>query len=358
MAINKNWMQNSEVLIAIGIVSVIMMMIIPLPTFILDLLLAVNLTIGVIVILTVVYSSKAIDFSIFPSLLLLTTVFRLALNVSSTRLILLQGAQFEGKIIRAFGTFVVGGNYVVGIVVFLVLVMIQFLVITKGTTRVSEVAARFTLDAMPGKQMSIDADLNAGTITQEEANKRRMEIRQEADFYGAMDGASKFVQGDVIAGLIITAINILGGIVIGVWLRQEPFYPTALQNYTLLTVGDGLVNQVPSLLISVATGLIVTRAASKDNMGKELTMQLLSQPRALLIASGLLVFLGIFTPLPAVPMVSIGLICGGLGIAILRNYRDTLKKEKEKEKEIYHFVSFCYLLSFHLKRLLYFYKIN
>jgi len=327
-------LKNSDILIGIGVVAVIVMMVIPIYTFLLNLLLAFNITFAIVIILTVMYIEKPIDFSVFPALLLVTTIFRLALNVSSTRLILLKGRAGVEGVITAFGDFVVGGNYVVGIVIFLILVIIQFMVIIKGATRVSEVAARFTLDAMPGKQMAIDADLNAGMITEEEAKQRRKDIRREADFYGAMDGASKFVQGDVVAGLIITVINVLGGFAIGVWMRGETLVE-ALQTYTLLTIGDGLAAQIPSLLISVATGIIVTRAASDDNLGAELSHQLSRFPRALYITAGTLAFLGIATPMPTVPFlgISIFLVLIGLGISKAQ-HREKIEAElKAKAKE-------------------------
>ncbi len=272
----------------------------------------------------------ALQFSIFPSLLLITTLFRLALNVSSTRLILLQG--YAGEIIRAFGNFVVGGNYVVGFVVFLILVVIQFIVITKGAERVAEVAARFTLDAMPGKQMSIDADLNAGLIDEKEARRRRAEIEREADFYGAMDGASKFVKGDAIAGLVITAINIIGGFAVGVGQRGMGL-GEALQHYTLLTVGDGLVTQIPALLIATATGIIITRAASEANMGRDVSHQLLSEPRVLAIAAGVLVLFAVVPGLPTVPFLVLSLLFGLLGYASSRRHQERQVQEMEKEAQ-------------------------
>src|SRR5690606_5611441 len=241
--------EYSDLLVFLAVILVVVMMVLPMPPLLLDLLLALTISLALLVLLLTMNIQAALQFSIFPSLLLITTLFRLALNVSSTRLILLQG--YAGEIIRAFGNFVVGGNYVVGFVVFLILVVIQFIVITKGAERVAEVAARFTLDAMPGKQMSIDADLNAGLIDEKEARRRRAEIEREADFYGAMDGASKFVKGDAIAGLVITAINIIGGFAVGVGQRGMGL-GEALQHYTLLTVGDGLVTQIPALLIATA----------------------------------------------------------------------------------------------------------
>ncbi|HPB83157.1 MAG TPA: flagellar biosynthesis protein FlhA, partial [Spirochaetota bacterium] len=257
MSDSSQWMHKTDIMIGIGVIAVVAMLIIPMPTFLLDFFLAVSIMFGLIALLVVMFVPRSYDFSVFPSLLLLTTVFRLALNVSSTRLILLEGAAFDGQMIRAFGNFVVGGNYVVGFLIFTILVAVQFIVITKGATRTAEVAARFTLDAMPGKQMSIDSDLSNGIITEEEAIRRRSDIRREADFYGAMDGASKFVQGDVKVGIVITIINIIGGFVLGMTIRGESF-DVALKTYTLLTIGDGLVSQIPSLLITTATGVIVT----------------------------------------------------------------------------------------------------
>src|ERR1700710_770832 len=252
-------------LIAAGVVVlVVVMLIIPLPPMLLDLLITLNISCALAIVVTTLYVKKALEFSVFPALLLITTLFRLAINVSVPRLILLRGD--ARHVIEAFGHFVVGGNIVVGLVVFLILVVIQFVVITNGAGRVAEVGARFTLDAMPGKQMAIDADLNTGQITDEEARKRRAEIAQEADFYGAMDGASKFVKGDAMAGILITAINLLGGIVIGV-VQQKMAFGEAAQHFSLLTVGDGLCAQIPALLISVATGILVTRSASTEDLG-------------------------------------------------------------------------------------------
>jgi len=253
--------RQSDVFIAVGVIVVVLMIIIPLPDILLDVLIAVNIMIGIVILLSVMYLRDITDFTVFPSLLLITTVFRLALNVSSTRLILLKGPAFNVKIIKAFGNFVVGGNYVVGFIIFIILVALQFIVITKGATRISEVAARFALDALPAKQMAIEAELSSGMITKEEADRRHMLLKQETNFYGQMDGASKFVQGDVRLGLIITLINIVGGLIIGTMMRGESL-SSAAKIYTLLTVGDGLVAQIPALLISTATGIIVTRAGA------------------------------------------------------------------------------------------------
>ena len=266
-------LQHGEVMLALATVVIIGMMVIPLPAWVIDLLITFSLSISITVLLIALSVEEPLQFSVFPSLLLLITLFRLALNISSARLILLDG--YAGQVIQAFGNFVIGGNYVVGIVVFLLLMIIQFAVITNGAGRVAEVAARFTLDAMPGKQMSIDADLNAGLITEADARRRRRMIETEADFYGAMDGASKFVKGDAIAGVAIIIVNILGGFAIGV-LQKGMSLPDALQNYTLLTVGDGLVAQIPALLVSTATGIIVTRAASENGMGNDVLKQLFS----------------------------------------------------------------------------------
>nr|HPN30295.1 flagellar biosynthesis protein FlhA [bacterium] len=308
-------LKNGDWLVALGVIAIVIMLVIPIYTWLLNILLTISIAAGLVIVLSVTYLRKPADFSIFPSLLLITTLFRLALNVSSTRLILLEGRGGVEGVITAFGDFVVGGNYIVGIVIFMILIIIQFMVIVKGSTRVAEVAARFTLDAMPGKQMAIDADLNSGAITEQEADKRRKDIRREADFYGAMDGASKFISGDVIAGLIITVVNILGGWAIGVWMRHEQLAEAA-KTYTLLTIGDGLVGQIPALLISVATGIIVTRAASDADMGTELTSQLTQQPKVLYITAGTLFGLGIFTPLPTLSMSIVAAIIAGIGVGM------------------------------------------
>lgn len=305
------WSRHTDLVAAFAVLMIIGVMLIRLPTGLLSFLLAVNLGVSVLVLLLTMYTQEPLQFSVFPSLLLVTTLFRLALNVSSTRLILLQGD--AGDVISGFGNFVVGGEPVVGFVVFIILVIIQFVVITKGAERVAEVAARFTLDAMPGKQMSIDADLNSGLITEDEARQRRREIQQEADFYGAMDGASKFVKGDAIAGILTVIINLIGGFIIGV-VRDGGDAMSVMQHYSLLTVGDGLVTQIPALLISTATGIIVTRAASDRNMGQDVSRQMLAQPRVLYIAGGVIALLGLVAPgLPVLPFVLVGGVLGGLG---------------------------------------------
>ena len=296
-------------------VLIIIMMVVPLPTWLIDILLSMNITLGVVTLLVTFYVKRALDLSIFPTLLLISTLFRLSLNVSTTRLILLYGN--AGELINAFGNFVVGGNYVVGIIMFLILVIIQMLVITKGAERVAEVAARFTLDAMPGKQMSIDADLNSGLIDEQGAKQRRQDIQREADFYGAMDGASKFVKGDAIAGLIITTINIIGGLSIGIFMRGMDAAQAA-GHYSLLTVGDGLVGQIPALLMSTAMGVIVTRAAASSELGPDLINSFTKYPRPLYIASAMLLSMGLIPGLPTVPFLSLSLLMGALGYTVGR----------------------------------------
>ncbi len=303
------------------LVAVVVMMVVPLPKPLLDLLLAVNLTAALVVLLTAITAVRALDFSVFPALLLVTTLMRLSLNISSTRLILLDGD--AGKVIEAFGHVVVGGSLVVGLVIFLILVVVQFVVITAGAGRVSEVAARFTLDAMPGKQMAIDADLNSGLITDEVARQRRLDVAREADFYGSMDGASKFVKGDAVAGIVIVTINLLGGFVVGV-VSHGLSLQESISRYALLSVGDGLVSQVPALLISVASGIVVTRVQSDDDagLGGDLASQLLRSPLALRTAGAAVALLGLMPGLPKVPFfaLAIGLFvlgarAGALGAA-------------------------------------------
>jgi flagellar biosynthesis protein FlhA len=317
--------QRKDFLLGLGVIAVVGMLIIPLPTILLDILMILSITVGLLTLLIVMFVPRAFDFSIFPTLLLVATVFRLALNVSSTRLILLQGAAFNGQIVRTFGSFVVGGNYVVGLIIFVILIAVQFMVITRGATRTAEVAARFTLDSLPGKQMTIDSDFANGVITEEEANRRRSDLRKETDFYGAMDGASKFVQGDVQVGIVITLINIVGGFIIGMVMRQETFQ-SAAETYTLLSIGDGLVGQIPSLLITTATGIIVTRSVSEDSLPDEITKQFGSQPRALAIGAGAL---GLSAFIPGFPTITILLIAVGLGSMAYLLYQS---KEEEKKK--------------------------
>jgi flagellar biosynthesis protein FlhA len=315
--------------LAVAVVSVIALLIVPLPSILLDLFLALSIGLSLVVLLVALYTTDPLEFSSFPSLLLLLTLFRLALNVSSTRLILSRGE--AGKVIQAFGEFVIGGNYAVGLVLFLILVGINFIVITKGAGRVAEVAARFTLDAMPGKQMAIDADLSAGLIDEKQARQRREEIAHQADFYGAMDGSSKFVKGDAIAGLLITAINIVGGIFIGVVQKGMPI-GKAVSTYTMLTVGDGLVTQVPALIISTAAGLMVTSAAGSTRMGSLLASQLGAHPRAMWMASGVL---GIFALIPGLPMMPfLALAVGMAALANVARNNEAKRVEMAKVSEI------------------------
>lgn len=289
---------NADIALALFVGMILVTLLLPLPTLILDLLLVLNISIAVFILLLMFYLGKPLEFSSFPALLLILTLFRLSLNVASTKLILLNAD--AGNVIQAFGEFVVGNNYVVGAVVFIILVIIQFLVVTKGSGRVAEVAARFTLDAMPGKQMSIDADLNAGIIDETEAKQRRADLSNEAEFYGAMDGASKFVKGDAIAGVAITVINILGGLAIGVFQHNMPA-GTALQTYTVLTIGDGLVTQIPALIISISAGILVTRVADSDRLGQHISQQVLRRPEPLFLAASALLILGVLPGLPMGP---------------------------------------------------------
>lgn len=319
-------MNLGDITMAIMAIVIIIMMVIPLPAALLDLLLVFNITFSLVILLISMNTEKPLDFSIFPSLLLIATLLRLSLNVSSSRLILLNG--YAGKVIESFGNFVVKGNPLVGFIIFAIIVIIQFVVITKGAERVAEVAARFTLDAMPGKQMSIDADLNAGIISESEAQNRRLEIQREADFYGAMDGASKFVKGDAIAGIIIVIIDIIGGLITGIVFQGLDF-TEALNRYTLLTVGDGLVSQIPALLISTATGIIVTKAASSGHLGQDLLRQLTSYPKLLLLSAGALGLFAIIPGLPFFPFMALAGTLGYMGISL-----DRASKQKEEEVEL------------------------
>ena len=303
---------RAEVGMVLAVIGILLAMILPIPAIFLDFLLALNITLSIVVLITTMYSKRPLDFSIFPSLLLILTLFRLSLNVASTRLILLHGSEGDlaaGAIIKSFGTFVVGGNYVVGMIIFIILVLINFMVITKGSGRIAEVAARFTLDGMPGKQMAIDADLNAGLIDEAEAKNRRKMVSLEAEFHGAMDGASKFVKGDAVAGIIITGINIGAGFVIGV-LQQNMSMSTALTNYTLLTVGDGLVSQIPALIISTGAGILVSRSGAEDRMGKEFAKHIFTNPTPILIASAVVFCLGLVPGLPTLPFIGLSLVLG------------------------------------------------
>jgi len=322
----KGLARRSDIVLAFGVIGIVAVLVIPLPPGLLDFALAFNITFSLVVLLTTLYITRPLDLSVFPGMLLIITLMRLSLNVASTRLIL--GQAYAGEVINSFGNFVVQGNYVVGFIVFVILVVIQFVVITKGAGRISEVAARFTLDAMPGKQMAIDADLNAGIITDKEARGRRENIAREADFYGAMDGASKFVRGDAIAGIIITLINIIGGFVIGSAINGMSL-PEALRTYSLLSIGDGLVTQIPALLVSTASGVIVTRAASTSNMGTDLTRQFTRQPRAILVAAIALMLFGIVPGMPTLTFVVLGLTIGGIGFLARASHRRMVLAEEQ-----------------------------
>ncbi len=332
----NNWTKYSDVILSIAVVVVVVMMIVPLPPIMLDLLLTLNITAALTILLVTMYTLEPLQFSVFPSLLLIATIFRLALNVSATRLVLANA--YAGEVIKIFGSFVVGGGgditaVVVGAVIFLIIVVIQFVVITSGAQRVAEVAARFTLDAMPGKQMAIDADLNAGLITDDEARARRRGIEKEADFYGAMDGASKFVRGDAIAAIIITIINIIAGLAIGVTLKG--FAPSvAVLTYTILTIGEGLVTQIPALLLSTATGLIVTRAASESNLGQDLSRQIIHQPRVFYVVAAVLFVFGlIFPSWIKVPFIMIAILCAIGAYLMSKAYSQEIVLKESKAKE-------------------------
>jgi flagellar biosynthesis protein FlhA len=321
----RRLLRHTDLLAAVAVVTVVTMLVVPLPSALIDLLITLNISAALTIVVATMYLGKALDFSAFPSLLLLTTMFRLAINVSVTRLILTTGD--AGSVVHDFGQFVVGGNVVVGLVIFLILVVIQFVVVTNGAGRVAEVGARFTLDAMPGKQMAIDADLNAGLITDEQARARRSEIAREADFYGAMDGASKFVKGDAMAAVIITAINLIGGIIVGV-LQHHLSFTESTHQFSLLTVGDGLAAQIPALLISVATGIIVTRSASERDLGSDIANQILRQRKAPMVAAG---SIGLFALIPGLPTLPFLVIAAALG-AVAWAVRDGLPGERAQDK--------------------------
>lgn len=323
------WYRQPEIVMSLAVVGILMIMLLPLPRFAVDLLLSFSITTSIIVLLVGLQVRKPLEFSVFPSVLLVITLLRLSLNIAATRLILLHGNEgpgAAGEVIRAFGQFVMGGNYTVGLVVFVILVVINFVVVTKGAGRIAEVAARFTLDAMPGKQMSIDADLNAGLINDTEARTRRKEIAQEADFYGAMDGASKFVRGDAIAAVIIILVNIIGGLLIGIF-QQGMTLGAAAENYTLLTVGEGLVAQVPALIVSTAAGIVVTRAASDANLGEDIMKQILASPKIAATASGILLFLGITPGLPHTAFLTLGGLAGIVAYSLMKQEREHLTGE-------------------------------
>lgn len=303
MKLNK----NSDIILAFALILMLGLMLIPLPPMFLDLFLALNISMAILVLILSLYIKSPLDLSVFPGLLLILTLFRLSLNISSTRLILIEG--YAGEVIESFGTFVVSGNYIVGFLIFLILVIIQFIVIVKGSGRISEVSARFTLDAMPGKQMAIDADLNSGLITEKEARTRRDNISREAEFYGAMDGASKFVKGDAIAGILINVINILAGFIIGVAQKGMPF-TEALQNYTILTIGDGLVSQIPALVIATSAGMVVTRSAAGTPLDSQMKTQLLSNPRVLATVAGVVMLMAFVPGMPMLPFMGLGFVAG------------------------------------------------
>ncbi|MBK7980574.1 MAG: flagellar biosynthesis protein FlhA [Ignavibacteriae bacterium] len=338
----KSILKNTDIIFAFGIIFILGLMVIPLPAFLLDFFLALNITLAILILIASLYINSPLEISAFPGLLLVLTIFRLSLNISSTRLILIDG--YAGEVIETFGNFVVGGSYIVGFIVFLILVIIQFMVIVKGSGRISEVAARFTLDAMPGKQMAIDADLNSGIITEVEARSRRSDISREAEFFGSMDGASKFVKGDAIAGLIINAINIVGGILIGVF-QKDLSIVDALQTYTILTIGDGLVSQVPALLIATAAGMVVTKNSGGKSLDSQMRTQLLSNPRVLGTVAGTVLMFSIIPGMPTIPFLMLG---GGLTAAtffVNKNKKTELlsetanvestKEEKEEKVEGY-----------------------
>ncbi|MFN8944936.1 MAG: flagellar biosynthesis protein FlhA, partial [Pseudobdellovibrionaceae bacterium] len=333
----EKYTKNTDLFIAIGLLGILAVMIVPLPPLLLDIALTFSLALSLLILLVAIYVQKILEFTAFPSLLLITTLFRLSLNVATTRLILThghEGPQAAGDVIYAFGNFVVGSNYVIGFIIFVILIIINFIVITKGSGRVAEVAARFTLDAMPGKQMAIDADLNAGLITENDARRRRKEIEQEADFYGAMDGASKFVRGDAIAGIIITVINVLGGLLIGV-LQKGLDVSTAAKYYTMLTIGDGLLSQIPALIISTAAGTIVTRSSrSEQNMGAEIASQLLFNPKAVGTSGAVLVLLALVPGLPTLPFLIMGAFMGGIAWILKKYLQETKDIESAKAKDV------------------------
>jgi flagellar biosynthesis protein FlhA len=326
--------EASDIYVAVGVILIVMMMIIPLPTILLDVLMAINLVISVLIILTVLYMRNALEFTVFPSLLLIVTVFGLALNVSSTRLILAKGSLFDGRIVRAFGAFVVGTEgiegYVIGLIIFIIIIAVQFIVITKGSTRVAEVAARFTLDALPGKQMAIEAEYNSGLLTEEEASKKKNDLQREVDFYGAMDGASKFVGGNVKVGILITIINIVGGFIVGMSLHRETF-EVAINTYIPLTVGDGLVTQLPALLISVSTGIIVTRSVSEASFGQDMTEQFSAQNRPYFIAAGILAIIGILPGFPWYVLFPLAVLLVVAGVFLSRKQKAAVETQKQQE---------------------------
>ena len=332
----QNLTKHTDIALAVGVMMILMIMVVPIPIMLLDVFLTVSITLSVIILLVSLYAEKPLDFSSFPFVLLMATLFRLSLNVATTRTILIygnQGTDAAGEVIKAFGQFVVGGDFAVGTIVFIILVMINFMVITKGSGRVAEVAARFTLDAMPGKQMAIDADLNAGIIDEDEARKRRETVRREADFYGSMDGASKFVRGDAVAGLIVTAVNIVGGLLVGVF-KHGMGIADAAKVFTILTIGDGLVGQIPALIISTSAGIIVTRAGNDSgSLAVQLTRQLFPQAKILFIAGGILLFFAIIPGMPKLPFIFLGGIAIGVGYLMHKKYKGGVLEGDEVQKD-------------------------
>lgn len=324
---------TSGAAIPIGIILMLLMMILPLPTFLLDVLFTFNISLSLIVLLSGIYVSRPLEFTVFPTILLLATLLRLALNIASTRVVLLNGhggSDSAGQVIESFGEVVIGGNYAVGIVVFIILVIINFVVVTKGAGRISEVTARFTLDSMPGKQMAIDADLNAGLINQDEAKRRRVDVAQEADFYGSMDGASKFVRGDAIAGILILLINLIGGIFIGTLQHQLPL-SIAVETYALLTIGDGLVAQIPGLLLSIAAAIMVTRVSTAQDMGNAVKTQLFAQPKSLIFSGAILILIGLIPGMPHIAFLSLGALIFWAGYYLKNTSEKALSKEANSE---------------------------
>jgi flagellar biosynthesis protein FlhA len=331
---NMRGLSQGNLGIPLFLLVILAMVMLPMPAFLLDVLFTFNIALSIVVLLVSVYSLRPLDFAVFPTILLLSTLMRLALNVASTRVVLMyghEGGDAAGKVIEAFGSVVIGGNYVVGIVVFLILVIINFVVVTKGAGRISEVSARFTLDAMPGKQMAIDADLNAGLINQEDAKQRRQDVTQEADFYGAMDGASKFVRGDAVAGILILVINILGGLLIGL-IQHDLSFDVAVEYYSLLTIGDGLVAQIPSLLLSTAAAIMVTRQNSSNDMGTQIISQMFGSPRALIVTAAIMMIMGLVPGMPHVAFLSLATACGGAAWFLIRQKeRARVKAEVEQQ---------------------------
>ncbi len=325
-------LKNSDIVLALMFFMVIILMVLPITTWMLDIFLTLSISFSIIVLLISIYVLRPLEFSTFPTILLFSTVFRLSLEIAATRLILLygyKGTDAAGVVIQSFGKFIIGGNYAVGIVIFIIFIIINFLVVTKGAGRVAEVAARFTLDAMPGKQMSVDAELNSGLINDQEARKKRSDIIKEADFYGSMDGASKFVRGDVIAAIVIIVVNIIGGLLIGIF-QHHMSLAQAASDYTLLSIGEGLVAQIPALIVSTASGVIITRASRETNLSKEFSKQFATYPRALYTGAGILFFFGIIPGLPHWPFILLALI---LAVTAFLISKDTVRKKAEIEKK-------------------------